>query len=64
VIEYESLEHDLQLRAIHNGHVMIDVRLSESTVGGWTASSTLSVEPGEELARISSDVAAVLSRQD
>lgn len=64
VIEYESLEHDLLLRATHRGHVMIDVRLRESTPDGWTASSTFSIEPGEELSRIASDVAGVLSHGD
>ena len=60
-IEFESLEHDLLLRATHRGHVMIDVRLRESTPDGWTASSTISVDPGEELSRIASAVADVIS---
>lgn len=63
-IEYESLEHDLQLRATHHGHVVIDIRLRESTPNGSSACSTLFIEPGEELSRIASDLANVLSHGD
>ncbi|MFF1875665.1 DUF6228 family protein [Kitasatospora herbaricolor] len=58
---YESLEHDLEIRASHKGHVALDVGLRETTVDGWTARSTFWVEPAEELDRIAADVAGVLA---
>lgn len=61
---YETLEHDLVLRATHRGHVHIDVRLSETTIDGWTASASIVIDAGEQLRQICSDVAAVVGHEN
>jgi len=59
---YESLEHDLRLTAIHNGHIRIAVQLCQSSLpDGWSASAVLVIDPGEELTRAADDVTELLS---
>lgn len=60
---YDSLEGDLRLTATHDGrHVRLAVTLRQSAVAdGWSASAVLSVDPGEQLSAIASDVEALLS---
>ena len=50
---YESLEHQLRIVATHDGHVHLKVRLWQSTdPNGWSVETRLTLEPGEELARL------------
>jgi hypothetical protein len=59
---YESLEKDLRLSATHDGHVRLVVQLAQtSTPDGWSVSGVLRLEPGEEMTRVASDVAALLA---
>ena len=60
---YESLEDDLRLTSSHDGrHVRLAVTLRQSAVpDGWSASAVLSVDPGEQMSAIASDVEALLS---
>jgi hypothetical protein len=60
---YETLEHDLVLRATHRGHVRIDVSLNETKVDGWSASASILIEAGEELSQICFDVATLVGRE-
>jgi hypothetical protein len=55
---YESLEHDLRFVAEHDGHVRLKVRLWQSSdPDGWSVETRLSLEPGEELARLAEGLA-------
>lgn len=59
---YESLEHDLQLTATHDGHIQLAVQLQETSApDGWSAAGTVQLDPGEEMTRAALDVAALLS---
>jgi len=59
---YESLEHELRLTAIHNGHVLLVVQLRQSSLpDGWSAAAVIQLDPGEELTQAANDVAALLS---
>jgi hypothetical protein len=54
---YESLEHDLRFAAEHDGHVRLKVRLWQSSdPDGWSVETRLTLEPGEELARVAEDL--------
>jgi hypothetical protein len=59
---YESLEHDLRLTAVHDGHVRLLVQLQE-TAGRDECSATgvVQLDPGEEMTRAAEDVAVLLS---
>ncbi len=59
---YESLEHDLRLTAIHDGHVRLLVQLQETAgLDEWSATGIVQLDPGEEMTRAAEDVAALLS---
>jgi hypothetical protein len=59
---YESLEHDLRLTAIHDGHVRLLVQLPETAgLDEWSATGVVQLDPGEEMTRAAEDVAALLS---
>ena len=59
---YESLEHELRLVAIHDGHVRIAVQLRQSSLpDGWSASGEFRVDPGVELTRAAESVTGLLS---
>ena len=59
---YESLEHELRLIAIHDGHVRIAVQLRQSSLpDGWSASGEFRVDPGVELTRAAESVTGLLS---
>jgi hypothetical protein len=59
---YESLEHELRLNAVHNGHVRLVVQLRQSSLpDGWSAAAVIQLDPGEELTQVANDVAALLS---
>ena len=54
---YESLEHDLRFIAEHDGRVRLKVRLWQSSdPNGWSVETRLTLEPGEELARVAEDL--------
>ncbi len=59
---WESLEHDLRIAARHEfGHVQLRVTLRKAGPGwgneGWTVTVDLTLDPGEQLAQIASNVA-------
>ena len=59
---YESLEHDLRLTAMHDGHIQLVVQLREtSAADGWSATGPVHLDPGEEMTRAAQDVAALLA---
>jgi hypothetical protein len=59
---YESLEHELRLAAIHDGHVRLAVQLRQTNLPhGWSAAAVIQLDPGEEMTRVADDVAALLS---
>ena len=61
---YESLEGELRLIATYDRHVQITATLRQSTVeNGWSATGTFTVEPGEQMSAIASDVQALLGRK-
>lgn len=62
--EWESLEGDLRIEARYvHGHVQLRVTLHKALVdpgnNGWSATGDLTIEPGEQLARIAADVQAL-----
>jgi hypothetical protein len=60
---YESLEHDLRLTAVHDGHVRLTVQLEQTSVpGGWSAAAVLWLDPGEEMTVAAEGVAALMAR--
>ena len=59
---YESLEHDLRLTAVHDGHVRLTVQLEQTWPDGWSASAVLQLDPGEEMTAAAEGVAALLER--
>jgi Family of unknown function (DUF6228) len=59
---YESLEHDLRLTAVHDGHVRLTVQLEQTWPDGWSASAVLRLDPGEEMTAAAEGVAALLGR--
>ena len=59
---YESLEHDLRITAIHDGHVRLAVQLLQSSLpDGWSAAAVIQLDPGEEMTEAADNVAALLS---
>ena len=46
---WTSLEGDLEIRANHDGHVQLAVRLQPAPDRLWTATAYLTIDPGEEL---------------
>jgi hypothetical protein len=61
VRSYESLERELELTATHDGHVHFACRLRQTSIpSGWSASSIILVDPGEEMTRAAGDLAALL----
>lgn len=57
---YESLDHDLRLVAVHDGYVFIVVTLKHGD--GWRVTSTVSVEPGEQMTRVAAGMRELLSQ--
>jgi hypothetical protein len=58
---WESVEHDLRIDARHEfQHVQLRITLRHDGPGwgnqGWKARADLTIEPGEELARVASDL--------
>jgi len=50
---YESLEDDLRLTAVHDGHVQLTVRLRQSTEpNGWDVKASIRLDPGEEMSTL------------
>ena len=59
---YESLEHELRLTAVHDGHVRLAVQLRQSSLpDGWLASAVVQIDPGEEMTQAAEAVRALLS---
>ena len=55
--EYTSIEGDLRIRAIHDGHVTLQVLLWESRVpSGWRVEAEVRVDAGEALSAAASGV--------
>jgi hypothetical protein len=58
---YESLEGELRLIGSYNRHVKIVATLRQSTVeDGWSATGTFTVDPGEQMSKVASDVSELL----
>jgi Family of unknown function (DUF6228) len=58
---YESLERDLNLRAEHNGHIQLMFILEDpSFPEEWSVRGKVTLEPGEELTRVSEDIRLLL----
>jgi hypothetical protein len=59
---YESLEHDLLLTAVHDGHIRLTVQLRPaSEPERWSASAVLQIDPGEEMTNAASSVAQLVA---
>lgn len=59
--EWVSLESDLKIEARHEyGHVQLHVTVSQDRADwgnhGWQASADLTLEPGEQLSRVASEL--------
>jgi hypothetical protein len=57
---YRSISNELVLVARHSGHVVIDITLS-SWSQDWTVTSSVAVEPGEELTRLVTAIRETIS---
>lgn len=53
--QFESLENDLTISATHDGHIRLLIELADWHPDGWRVRARLSMEPGEELARVAED---------
>lgn len=54
---YESLEGDLRLTAVHDGHVRLTVRIRQSTEpNGWDVKASIRLDPGEEMSIVVDDI--------
>jgi hypothetical protein len=61
VKSYDSLEGDLRLEATHDGHVHLRVRLrNHIDPTDWIVEGEVTIDAGEELSRIVSDLRAAL----
>ena len=61
VREWESLEGDLKIQARHAyGHVLFRITVRHGGPGwgndGWTATADLTIDPGEQLSNVASDI--------
>jgi len=56
--EWTSLEGDLDLAAVHDGHVRLAVSLRRSI--DWSVTANVSIDPGEALAAASRDLTELL----
>ncbi|MEJ7704821.1 MAG: DUF6228 family protein [Geodermatophilaceae bacterium] len=59
---YESLEGDFKIRATHNGHVLLHIDLASlSGFAEWHVQVVVQLDPGEQLSRVATEVAELLS---
>lgn len=62
--EFYSLEGDLELTAVHDGHVRISARLTEhSGPDQWTVQAKVIIDAGEDLANAATAVQALVQDQ-
>lgn len=54
--QWSSLESDLRLTAVHDGHVRLNVVLEDSI--NWAVTAELTLDPGEELTSSAQGIAA------
>jgi hypothetical protein len=60
---FESVESDLRLVAIHDGHIQLTIVLRESTEPrGWRVEAQLRIDAGEQLTNAARDVAELVGR--
>lgn len=58
---FESIERDLRLSAIHDGHVYIAITLQESTEPrGWRVETSVKIDAGEQLSYAARDVSVLV----
>lgn len=58
---FGSLEGDLDLRATHDGHVRLAVRLrAVDAPGNWNVYATVTIDPGEDISSAARDVRALV----
>ncbi len=62
---YESFEHDFLLSAVHTGsHVELRFTLQDPEFhDAWTVGGKLTLDPGEELTRVSEDLTELLMQE-
>ena len=54
---YESLEGDLRLTAVHDGHVQLTMGIRQSTeLDGWEVKASIRLDPGEDLSTVVDDI--------
>lgn len=58
--EWASLEGELAIAAVHDGHVRMTIVL-RTPVMDWHVIAQLSLDPGEELSAVARDLAELLS---
>ena len=58
---WESLEGELELVAIHDGHVRLNVTLRAAHPNDWRATGTVTIDPGEPLSAVARDVRGMTS---
>jgi len=56
---WESLEGELELIATHDGHVRLAVTLRAANPSEWSATGTITIDPGEPLSAAARDVRAL-----
>lgn len=64
VREWKALEGELELSATHDGgHLRFEVRVRDSIRALWTVETSLSIEPGEQLAAAARGLQALFGAQ-
>jgi Family of unknown function (DUF6228) len=48
---WRSVESSLHIAATHDGHVQLVIELRDDPNSTWSASASITIEPGEELSR-------------
>jgi hypothetical protein len=58
---FGSLEGDLDIRARHDGHIKLSIRLRPvDGPGDWSVHATVTVDPGEDISSAAADVRALI----
>jgi hypothetical protein len=58
---FGSLEGDLDLLAVHDGHIRLTVRLRVvDGPGDWNVRATVTIDPGEDISSAAADVRAMV----
>jgi hypothetical protein len=60
-LTYESIEHNLEITAQHDGHVRLNVNLRSDEAAGWRVNTRLTVPPGEALTNAATRFTSLLN---